>query len=246
MKTLIVVAHADDETIAASRLLGTFPADCILLHTTDSAPKNPKYFLRAGCQTREEYAALRRSELLAAMRVAGVEASQCHVAPVADQEAVMHLELLANTIAGCFPVDRIVTHAYEGGHPDHDATAIAVAMAVRRSGIDAQRVEFSAYHAASGFLVSGEFIPHPAHPAEERIALSPEDSARKKAMFTCFRSQQHLMDRFSLTEERWRHPPQYDFLLPPHSGTLYYETRDLGFTYPQWRAFAEPVLSSNK
>ena len=46
MKTLIVVAHADDETIAASRLMGTFPADCIVLHTTDSAPKNPKYFER--------------------------------------------------------------------------------------------------------------------------------------------------------------------------------------------------------
>ena len=244
MKTLIVVAHADDETIAASRLMGTFPADCIVLHTTDSAPKNPKYFARAGCRSREEYATLRRTELMAAMEVAGIQPTQCHLAPVADQEAVLHLELLANTISGFFPVDRIVTHAYEGGHPDHDATAVAVALAVRCAGMEV--MEFPAYHAAGGVLVAGEFISHKSYSKEERILLTAEDSARKKAMFGCFRSQQHLMDRFSTTVELLRRAPEYDFLQPPHEGQLYYETRDLGWTYARWRTIVSSVLSSNK
>ena len=244
MKTLIVVAHADDETIAASRLMGNLPADCILLHTTDSAPVNPKYFERAGCRSREEYATLRRAELMAAMQVAGIQPTQCHVAPIADQEAVLHLELLAKTIASFFPVDRIITHAYEGGHPDHDATAVAVAMAVRCTGIEV--IEFPAYHAANGVLVASEFISNQSYPAEVRIALTAEDSARKKAMFGCFRSQQHLMDRFSMTEELSRRAPEYDFLQPPHGGQLYYETRDLGWTYSRWRTIVSSVLSSNK
>lgn len=244
MKTLIVVAHADDETIAASRLMGTFPADCTLLHTTDSAPKNPKYFERAGCDSREQYAGLRRAELMAAMQLTGIQPAQCHLAPVPDQDAVVHLVLLAKTIAGFFPVDLIITHAYEGGHPDHDATALAVAMAVRCTGIEVK--EFPAYHAAGGNLVAGEFIPNASRAAEERIHLSAEDSARKKAMFGCFRSQQHLMDRFSMTQELFRLAPEYDFLQPPHAGKLYYETRDLSWTYSRWRAIVEPVLSSNK
>ena len=244
MKMLIVVAHADDETIAASRLMGARPADCIVLHTTDSAPKNPKYFERAGCRSREEYAALRRAELLAAIQVAGILPAQCYLVPIADQEAVLHLDRIKKTIAGFFPVDRIITHAYEGGHPDHDATALAVAMATGCTGMEV--LEFPAYHAAGGVLVAGQFIPNGARQTEERILLTSEDSARKKAMFECFRSQRHLMDRFSLTEELFRPAPEYDFLRPPHAGQLYYETRDLGWTYPRWRDTAATVLSSNK
>ena len=244
MKTLIVVAHADDETIAASKLMGTLPDDCIVLHTTDSAPKNPKYFERAGCRSREEYAALRRAELLAAMQVVGIRPAQCHMVSVADQEAVLHLERIKKTIAGFFPVDRIITHAYEGGHPDHDATALAAAMATACTAVEL--LEFPAYHAAGGVLVAGQFIPNRSRPDVELIPFNSEDIARKKAMFECFRSQQHLMERFSLTGELFRPAPEYDFLLPPHAGQLYYETRDLGWTYSRWREIVCAVLSSNK
>ena len=242
MKTLLVVAHADDETIAASRLLGTCPADCVVLHATDSAPRNPKYFGRAGCATREQYGELRQAELQAAMRIAGVSPEQCHTAPVADQEAVMHVRLLAKLISGFFPVDRVITHANEGGHPDHDATALAVALAAGCTGMEVW--EFPAYHAHNGLMVAGQFIPNASNPAVETIQLNAQDSVRKKAMFSCFRSQQHLMDRFSLTQELLRRAPEYDFLTPPHAGVLYYETRDMGLTYQQWRRYAEAALGA--
>ena len=245
MKTLIVVAHADDETIAASRWMAMAPQQFTILHTTDSGPRNPKYFQRAGFATRDAYAMHRRTELLAALKFVGIDESQCHMAQVPDQEAIMNVPLLSKTIASFFPVDRIITHSYEGGHPDHDATALAVALAVGCSGLEV--LEFPAYHAAvDGTLVASQFLPHPTHPLIQRITLDPADAARKAAMFDCFRSQQHLFSRFSTTEELFRRAPEYDFLAPPHAGTLYYETRDMGMNYEMWRQFAQAVLSSKK
>ena len=104
MKTLIVVAHADDETIAASRWIAMAPQQFTILHTTDSGPRNPKYFQRAGFDSRETYAMHRRKELLAAMKIAGIAESQCHMAQVPDQEAVMNLPLLSTAIAAFFPL----------------------------------------------------------------------------------------------------------------------------------------------
>ncbi len=244
MKTLLVVAHADDETIAASRWMAMAPQQFTILHTTDSGPRNPKYFERVGFDSREAYAKHRRSELLAAMTIAGIDETQCHMAQVADQEAVMNLPLLSKTIASLFPVDRIITHSYEGGHPDHDATALAVALAVGSTGVEV--LEFPAYHSLDGIMVASQFLPHASHPLIQRILLDPADAARKAAMFACFRSQQHLFSRFSTTEELFRRAPEHDFLSPPHAGKLYYETRDMGMNYEMWRQFAQAVLSSKK
>ena len=156
----------------------------------------------------------------------------------------MNLPLLARAVAEFFPVDRIITHSYEGGHPDHDAAALAVALAVGCTGVEV--LEFPAYHAFGGTMVASQFIPHSSNPAVQRVSFTPADVARKKAMFACFHSQQHLFGRFSITEELFRRAPEYDFLAPPHEGKLYYETRDLGMTYEKWRQFAQAVLSSKK
>ncbi|MBY0504560.1 MAG: PIG-L family deacetylase [Bryobacteraceae bacterium] len=229
---LIVVAHYDDEVIAASHRLG---ADCRILHVTDSGPRNPKYFTRAGFDTREAYAAHRRQEMLRAVALAGVTEAQCEVLPVADQEAVRELPLLVAEIRRRLPgVDTVLTHAYEGGHPDHDACALACQVAVSQ----ARREESPFYHAAHGPLVAGEFI----QPPQTCVSLTPAQQARRAAMFAEFPSQGHVFSRFPLDRACARPAPVYDFLSPPHAGTLYYETRDLGFTWLEWRALAHRFL----
>jgi len=229
---LIVVAHYDDEVIAASSRLGP---KCRILHVTDSGPRNPKYFTRAGFDRREAYAAHRRQEMLQAVAYAGVTEAQCEVLPVPDQEATRQLPFLTQEIAKRLDgVDTLLTHAYEGGHPDHDACALACQAAVKRQ----SREEVPFYHAAQGHLVASEFIapPRPTHP------LTPEQQACRRAMFASFPSQAHVFDRFPLDHECWRLAPVYDFLKPPHPGTLYYETRDLGFTWLEWQALARRFL----
>lgn len=229
------MAHYDDEVIAASTRLG---ARCRILHVTDSGPRNPKYFTRAGFTNREDYAAHRRQEMLKAVALAGMTESQCEVLPVADQEAMFNLPLIATEIARRLDGVRcVLTHAYEGGHPDHDACALACQVAV--NGV--RREEAPLYHAAHGTLVAGEFIDD--GPPQRIQALQPEEQVRKLHMFAQFPSQGHVFERFPLDRETWRIAPDYDFLAPPHPGTLYYETRDLGYTWPQWRDLARQFLN---
>lgn len=235
---LFVVAHYDDEVIAASTRLGP---DCRILHVTDSGPRHPKYFTRAGFSNREDYAAHRRQEMLQAVALAGVAEAQCDVLPIPDQEAVLHLPLIVREIARRLDgVDTVLTHAYEGGHPDHDACALAC-QSVARQGQGQGREEAPFYHAAHGELVAGQFISPAPHHTE---VLTAEQQARKARMFAAFPSQQHVFARFPIGRELWRAAPVYDFLSPPHSGTLYYETRDLGFTWPEWREHARRFLAA--
>ena len=86
-------------------------------------------------------------------------------------------------------------------------------------------------------------IKHPSNPPVEHVVLTPEDIARKLAMFDCFASQRHVFDRFSTTEEQFRPAPQYNFLEPPHEGGLYYESRDMGINYAEWRKLARAQVA---
>ena len=61
-------------------------------------------------------------------------------------------------------------------------------------------------------------------------------------MLHCFLTQQRILDRFPLDAEWLRPAPRYDFTAPPHSGTLYYETRPMGWTGEEWRRLAADAL----
>lgn len=80
---MVVAAHPDDETIGAGAVLGHLPGASVV-HVTDGAPRDPRYFATGYEGTREDYAALRRGELLAAMSLAGVEPARLRGVGVAD------------------------------------------------------------------------------------------------------------------------------------------------------------------
>src|SRR5215210_1638225 len=123
----LVVAHPDDETIGIggqlSRLHGIK-----LVHVTDGSPRQDGAAEAHGFATREDYAAARREELRAAMAVAGVPEHALVGLGIADQDASFHLVEIARRLATLFReqgIELVLTHAFEGGHPDHDATAFA-------------------------------------------------------------------------------------------------------------------------
>lgn len=244
---LVVVAHSDDETAGASKLLADHAGELLILHATDSAPMNPDYARRAGYESRDEYRSARRSELLAAMALASVRESQCLETelPVADLDASRNIRVIARAIAAVLgrqrKIDCLYTHAYEGGHPDHDAVALAARLAVDACDRPVALLEFPEYHAASGLLTAGVLIPRPDVEGTE-FALTPAEKRRKKQMLDCFVSQRRILDSFPLETEWLRPAPRYDFSAPPHPGTLYYETRPMGWTGEQWRRLAREAL----
>jgi LmbE family N-acetylglucosaminyl deacetylase len=234
---MIVAAHPDDEMIGASALLGP-PHETIIVHATDGAPRDPRWW-PTGVSDRDAYARERAREAERALALAGAD----HIAlGFADQEAARALPQLAQAIAEQIArraPDRIVTHAYEGGHPDHDAVAFAVERATRLARRTVDVYEMALYHGASGALVAGEFIGNAGSVRQE---LDPAQLGRRRALLACFVSQRAtLAPFFALEHERYRRAPAYDYARPPHPGPLLYELMGFSMTGARWRALAARI-----
>jgi N-acetylglucosamine malate deacetylase 2 len=240
----LVVAHPDDETIGIggqlSRLNGV-----TLVHVTDGSPRQDGAAEAHGFATREDYAAARREELRAAMAVAGVPEHALVGLGIADQDASFHLVEIARRLAALFReqgIELVLTHAFEGGHPDHDATAFAVhAAAVLLQGSAPAIIEMPLYHLGlSGWTVQ-RFVAA-AGPEETEIHLTDEQRRRKQAMLDAHVTQRQVLSMVAADVERFRPAPPYDFNVLPNEGRLLYDMYGWGMTGTRWQALAATAL----
>ncbi len=139
-RAMVLVAHPDDESIAFGAHLGSMTG-AVVVHTTDGAPLDLRFARELGFEDAASYARARRAELQAALQIAGVDDTAAICLGYSDQEAAFHLVDLTNRLAALFAehaIEVVFTHAYEGGHPDHDATAFAAHAAAARLGAKAR------------------------------------------------------------------------------------------------------------
>jgi LmbE family N-acetylglucosaminyl deacetylase len=154
----------------------------------------------------------------------------------------------------------VITHPYEGGHPDHDACAFVAAQSRDRFTL----VEFASYNAfGHEFLVPG---PGPrvagveeksrnrapgtrgagrgtaAPQSELVITLTASERQNKRTMMACYETQVDVLAYFSAEVERFRIAPAYDFTSPPHDGPLNYEKWEWPMTGEEWRRLAAAAL----
>jgi LmbE family N-acetylglucosaminyl deacetylase len=238
VKAIVVAAHPDDEVIGAAIWLHRHRAsDVHILHITDGSPRDMQNARELGFPTRPEYANARRDELKEALAVVGIPEKRCTGFAFPDKEAYLHLPALIDQIGALVDLihpQLVLSPAYEGGHPDHDAAAFAVA-AVRKGRPWLTHKEYPLYHAGpDGEMVTGTFIEGK-FAEEEVIELTHEDRSLKRKMLDCFRTQQQILSRFSLDYERFRDTPVYDFSQAPHAGPLLYELCGWEISGLQWR-----------
>lgn len=245
---LVVVAHPDDETIGMGATLGALVElswTVAIVHVTDGAPRNAELRASLSEVPRLQAASTRRSEVRRALDTGHVIAATTTLG-VPDQEAPRAIVRVAQRLAAL--VDRlrpdvVVSHAYEGGHPDNDAVAVAVRAALSLSR-PALQAEMTAYHAADGKLTTGRFLPAPADGCSRTWAgkLASTACLRRRAMLDAFESQRSAVALFGDEAEPLRCAPRYDFLAPPHAGRLHYETMPFGWTGAAFRAEASDAL----
>lgn len=231
-RALLVFAHPDDETIALGARIDRFD-DGLLVLITDGAPRNEDDRKQHGFSSLDDYRTERFRELNRTLDVAGAFLGRkCLGIP--DQEASTHLVEITHLLAGIikeFEPEVVFTHAYEGGHPDHDACAFAMHHAVSITPASAPLIiECALYHAGPNGIETNSFLPAPENHTVVTEMLTREEQLRKRAMFDCFATQLQTLRQFDMTVERFRVAPRYDFTRPPHLPPVLYDRFPWGMT----------------
>ncbi len=257
-RTLLVMAHPDDECVTYGALLQRM-ADPIVRFMTDGAPRDSYFWGRYG--SREAYAALRQQEARRALARIGVrrvefvsdgycarsggDSQQGRAASeiLTDQELFRNLAAgwreLADAIERLKP-QALATLAYEGGHPDHDSCNLLVSLAAKRFGLAAW--ESPIYNRAGegdGVRLEPQRFTRE-NGTEIDVCPSAREVERKRAMWGEYASQGDFLQFFSPEKERVRPLAAYDYSAPPHRGQLNYERWQWSMTGSDvCRAFVE-------
>ncbi|WP_458096303.1 PIG-L deacetylase family protein [Roseomonas sp. WA12] len=211
----------------------------LIVQVTDGAPPNLADANAAGFATASDYAAARQRELDAALAAGNVQAGRT-ILGAPDQAASLDMPALTQALVARLAqhgTRAVFTHAYEGGHPDHDAVALIAAQAA--VAVDAALIEMPFYHAAGEGWAVARFLPGPEPTV---LHLTEAERARKRAMLDAFATQSATLAQFPVEQELFRPAAPHDFTSPPHEGTLLYERYDWGMTGARWRALAAEAL----
>ena len=226
---LVLLAHNDDEFFISPRIL----------HEKRSGARVRIVFLTHG-SIYGAPSAKRSAESAKALASLGIGARD--ILALGEKESIFDMSLCENMDKAALalnawlandPPERIYTHAWEGGHPDHDSAHLLGAFLAKRFGLLDDLYEFPCYGGGWGPIARVMRLqPGGGEVIERRLAL--REGLRALALMRYFPSQFRsliglLPESFwrlvVLRRERLRKVPARDYHLRPHPGRLFYERR---------------------
>jgi LmbE family N-acetylglucosaminyl deacetylase len=204
---------------------------------------------RCGFKGRSAYAEARKRECISALAIADVPGDRVVDLDLPDHCAANYLADLARRITSFLQqsaADIVVTHPYEGGHPDHDATAFATHAALRlmkENGLRPPVLFEMALHPSEDFIAKvPEFLPGTGRETTT-LLLDERATKLKQRMFDCFETQRESLAASPFGPEKFRQPAPYDFTSPPQGGKLHYENFDWALRSEEWQLLANKALA---
>ena len=223
-RTLVLVAHPDDEAVGCGTLLQRM-RNSLVIFATDGAPRDEYFWGKYG--SREAYAELRRQEARLVMGLAGVQRIEFLNADgeyFLDQALFRSLSSAFESLSGIIERETpqaLLTLAYEGGHPDHDTCSFLASVLARRYSLP--NWEFPLYFRSDDG--STDFQQHfrMTNGHELIVHPTPVEEQTKRRMLEAYRSQGEILKNFSSAVEWFRPQEKYDYSQAPHAGPLNYE-----------------------
>ena len=244
-RTLVIVAHPDDEAVACAALLQRIREPHVLF-CTDGGPLDPYFWSRYG--SREAYSLMRQNEARLALKAVGVENVEFLRArsgePIIDQQLFQHLPEAIDSVSDVVSRVRpnaLLTIAYEGGHPDHDSCSFITSVIARAHSLPAWEMPieplFKKVERKWQTFLS---------PAEPATLLHPtsDEVVRKGRALQAYVSQGNF-DNIAGVDETFRPLPAYDYTRRPHQDTLNYESWQWTMTGDQVASAFETYLATH-
>ena len=245
---MLIAAHPDDEIVGAGVAMASLPG-LKVVHVTNGVPDDPRYASWAGFNTPAAYGMARESEARQALDRLGLAQTALLRLGFVDQQLSLQLLPLTRKLVGLIrehQPDLVITHPYEGGHPDHDAVCFACHHALWLLEQNQEAVpwliEMTSYFSRNGDRVVGEFAQGTT--GVLTLLLSEADRSFKAALYGCFQTQKDLLSTFQLHVERFRKAPRYEFKQLPNVPEILYDRYDLGTTSEQWLELSRSANAS--
>jgi N-acetylglucosamine malate deacetylase 2 len=217
-KVLVFVAHPDDESIGCSALLQR-AIEALVVFAVDGAP--PHYGFESTFRSLLNYSETRFRE---ASRALGL-IPNCSLrrlpltdgAWFVDQHLFLSLPKAFRSLLQIvreFSPDLLVSHAFEGGHIDHDACHVLARQTARE--LSLRHLEFPLYwRSGPGQDIFQRF--RETRDGEFTLELSPQEILVKRQMLAEYRTQQRVTSLFRPEKEHFRPMIQDDLAKPAWS-----------------------------
>jgi N-acetylglucosamine malate deacetylase 2 len=217
-KVLVFVAHPDDESIGCSALLQR-ATEALVVFAVDGAP--PHYGFESTFRSLLNYSETRFREASRALRL--IPNCSLRRLPATDGTWFVDQHLfLGLPKAFCsllqivreFSPDLLVSHAFEGGHIDHDACHVLARQTARA--LNLRHLEFPLYwRSEPGQDIFQRF--RETRDGEFALNLSPQELLVKRQMLAEYRTQQRVTSLFRPETETFRPMIHDDFPKPAWS-----------------------------